>query len=201
MRNDAIVGMKKRVVAGLVVFVVTVVLSVAINSLGHGFDVGRSVSRYVGFEMWSSVLFAVGNAFVVAMVASFLWNLGENWRMPRLFFYLVLLISVTLMMLSVFPIGLCDFDGHISLVSRIHEISSRVMFVTMMMVAVIIATSSYGDRGTRIASSIYVLYSFLCVVGYLMEAFWFVPCVLLLESAYVIGFLVMLLFCRTRQRD
>lgn len=198
MNKDMVALGRKQIIAALVVFMTVVVLIVTVNSFGHGLDLGRSVSRYVGFEAWSSVVFTISNAFVVAMAAGFLWELGQAWKMPRLFYYVVFLMATMLILLSVFPIGFCDFDGHVSLVSRIHEISSRVMFLAMMLVATMITGSSYSSSKTRIASTIYVIYSLICVGGYLTSAFWFIPWVLFLESAYVVGFLVMLLFCKTR---
>ncbi len=187
--GDGVAVGRKRIVAGLAVFVAMVVLIVAVNSVSHGLDFGRSVSRYVGFEAWSAALFAVGNGFVVAMVASYLWKVGEARKMPRLFYYLVFLIAATLILLSVFPIGFCDFDGHVSLVSRIHEVSSRVMFIAMMLVAAMLAGNPYGSRRARIASAVFVLYALLCVVGYLTGAGWFLAGVLVWETAYIVYFI------------
>lgn len=63
----------------LAVFLTTATLGVVINSFvfGRGLSLDRSISRYVGYETWSAILFALGNFLVVAMVGKYLWKLGR----------------------------------------------------------------------------------------------------------------------------
>ncbi len=193
---------KKLLIAGLLAFILTASIAIIVHSLtGYGFDTHRSVSRYVGFEIWSAVLFTLGNCIVVASVAGFLWKIGEAWRMPRLYFYLVLVMGVSLVWLSVCPVGYCDVDGQVSLVSKMHQITSKTMFMTMLLVAVLIAGNPYASRITHIMSAIYVVYGAICIMGYLTEGSWFMPIVLIAETTYIISFIIMLMFCKTRKRS
>ncbi len=187
---------------GLLAFVITAATAVVLHSVtDYGFDTHRSVSRYVGFEFWSAMFFTLGNCIIVASVARFLWKLGELWRMPRLYFYLVFVMGVSLIWLSVCPVGYFDVDGKVSFVSKMHEISSKTMFMTMLLVAVLIAGNPYASRMTHIASAIYVIYGAICIMGYLTEGAWFMPIILITESAYIVSFIIMLMFCKTREHS
>lgn len=187
-------------VAGLVIFTVTASLAVALNSsiFGHGFDVSRSISRYVGFGVWSSILFVVGNCFVVSAVVRVLFRIGEAWQMPRIFYWLALIMCVALIWLSVFPIGMFDFDGKVSTISWMHMLGSRTLFVVMLVIAGMLAWSRYASPMTHGVCVGFMVYAAFCVVGHLMSAQWFIPYTLVFESTYILGFLVMLLFCKTR---
>lgn len=187
-------------VAGLIIFTVIATLAVVLNSFvfGYGFDVARSISRYVGFEVWSVLLFAIGNCFVVAAVARALFKIGEAWHMPKVFYWLTVIMCVALIWLSVFPIGMFDAEGSVSLISWLHILGSRTLFVVMMIVACMIAGNQYASPMTHGVCVGYMVYAIFCVVGHLTEASWFLPYTLIFESSYIVGFLVMLLFCKTR---
>lgn len=187
-------------IIGLLIFVTTSVLAVIINShvFGHGFDVSRSISRYVGFEIWSAILFEVGNCFVAAVVGKALYKIGGAWRMSKIFYILAMLMCISLIWLSVFPIGMFDYDGHVSTISWLHILGSRTLFITMLLTAVLIARTECASPITHGASVGYIVYAVFCVVGHLTDAEWFVPYTLVFETTYIVGFLVLLLFCKTR---
>lgn len=183
--------------AALAVFVATALAAVLVNGtvFGHGFVLSRSISRYVGYETWSAVVFAIGNIFVGLCIAKYLWRLGEVWKMPKLFYICIVLMVATLWALSVCPVGFCDFDGHVSLVSRIHEVSSRTMFIAMMLMSVMIALSKRTGVAAHVAGAAFATYAVICVAGYLLGADWFMVGTLIYESAYLVGFMLMLAIC------
>lgn len=177
------------------VFLTTALAAVILNSfvLGYGLNVERSISRYVGFEVWSSVIFACGNFFAAGATGAFLWRLGELWKLPRVYYYCVMVMVLGLVGLSLCPIGLFDVNGQKSIVSLIHELSSRTMFVMMMVVAGLLAIRPYGTRTSRILCGVYVVYGLLCTIGYLTHGSWFIPYCLVFETGYIAAFVVVLL--------
>lgn len=189
-----------RLLVALLVFVTTSVLGVVVNSFcfGKGLHLDWSVSRYVGSEVWSAIIFALGNVVVSAMMGKYLWQIGRMWKMPRVYYYFALLMLVGLIMLSVFPIGFFDVGGQKSIQSYIHEVSSRTMFLMMLFIAGMLILKRGATKSTRIWAMLYVAYGVFCVVGYLTAAGWFWPGLLIYESVYVAAFPLLLMTCRVR---
>lgn len=190
---------KKELVVALVIFVLTSALAVVINSLvGYGWDTSRSISRYVGMETWGAVIFALGNFVVAALLGKYLWKKGEVWKMPRVYYYAVLVMGVSLIWLSMCPIGYFDIDGNISVISRLHEIASRTMFAIMALIFAMIALNKNCCKLLRQGAVAYLVYVVICILGYFSKASWFVPVFLFFEASYLVGFAIILLVCEKR---
>lgn len=181
-------------------FLIVAFAAVIVNSfcLGHGLDFGRSISRYVGFEVWSALAFSPVCVFAAGATGVFLWKLGQRWEMPRVYYYCVLLMSAGLIFLSLFPIGLCDPVGSKSIVSFAHEISSRTMFLMMLATAAMLTVSRHAAVYSRRVSLVFVIYGVICVTGYFSHGAWFESCILLFETAYIAGFVAILLMQKNR---
>ena len=185
------------------VFLVTAGLGVAINStvFGRGLRLGWSISRYVGCETWSAVLFALGNFLVIAMVGRYLWKLGDKWHMLRVYYYCAFLMCVGLLWLSLCPVGYFDVvaNGVVekSVISYVHEISSKLMFIMMMLMAAMLAGNWRACAQTRAVCVAYLVYAVFCVTGYLTAGSWFTPLILIYESLYIASFPLVLIACRT----
>ncbi len=192
---------KTRLAVALAVFLTTSLAAVVLNSfvVGHGLTMGRSISRYVGFEMWSAVIFALGNFFAAGATGAFLWCLGELWKMPRVYYYCVMLMVLGLVWLSLCPIGLCDVNGQKSMISLVHELSSRTMFIMMVVTAGLLAVRPYGTTRSRAICGTYVIYGLVCIVGYLTHGEWFESRVLIFETLYIAGFVGILLAQQDRR--
>lgn len=188
------------------VFLLTAGLGVAINStvFGRGLRLGWSISRYVGSETWSAVIFALGNFLVVAMVGKYLWKLGDRWHMLRVYYYCAFLMCLGLILLSIFPVGYFDVvvNGVVekSVISYAHEISSRVMFVMMMLMAAMLAGNWRACAQTRAVCVAYLVYAVFCVTGYLTAGSWFTPLILIYESVYIAAFPLVLIACLTNKK-
>jgi len=192
---------KSCLIIALAIFLITAMMAVMVNSfvVGYGLSTGRSISRYVGYEVWSAVVFAIGNFFVSGVMGVFLWRLGKLWEMPRIYYYCVFLMVLGLITLSVCPIGLYDVGEQKSVVSLVHELSSRTMFIMMMIAAGLMAIKPYGTKVSRVLCVIYVFYGLVCVFGYLGNEVWFESRVLIFEILYIVGFVVMLLCQRDKR--
>ncbi len=187
-------------VLGLAVFLVTASLAVAINATcyGHGWHTETSISRYVGYETWSAVIFALGNFVMAGVLLKCLWRLGGVWKMPRIYYYMSLVMVVSLIGLSMCPVGYFDVNGQRSTISVLHELCSRAMFLMMLMVAGMLVWKSVGSEKARLAAGIYFVYGVICLIGYLTKGKWFLSYLLIYETMYIAGFVMMLICQRER---
>lgn len=197
-------GLDVRLVCGaLVIFVMTEILAVVGNSLlGRGFSLDRSISRYVGFGLWSSLIFALGNFVVAFLVSKYLWKVGAVWRMPRSFYYLVVTMAIGLIGLSFCPLGIADVNGEVGMVSHFHQVFSRLMFLMMLLVAIAITLNQRTNDAIRTVCMVFVTYGIICMVGMLGELAWFTELMLVWETMFFVLFMgLMLILPFGRKRD
>lgn len=96
------------VLADLILFV-TSVLAVAINSLKYGFHIDYTISRYVGLETWSAIVFGLGNVMVAYLSFRFLMWIQVRGKVPKwLMLILAGIFVVGLLGLSACPMGYFD---------------------------------------------------------------------------------------------
>ncbi len=188
------------IVGALAIFLGTAFLSIALNStvFGHGLNISESISHYVGLEVWSAIVFTLGNAFVAMLMSVFLWKLGEVWRMPKIFYVLIVVLVASLMGLSVCPAGMFDVGESTSLITWIHIITSRTMFITMMAIAALIVICRHANTLAHIVNVIYLIYAVICVVGFMSGAEWFMSGVMIFETMYLAGFMFAIAACDER---
>lgn len=188
-------------VSAMAVFLGSSFLSIAINSdvFGHGFDVSSSISHYVGLEIWSAVFFTIANAFVLTLLGTYLWRMGEAWRMPKAFFLLIVVLGVSLMGLSVFPSGMFDTGESSSLITWMHWLTSRTMFFTMMLISAMVILCKRANRVAHLVNVIFMMYAILCLVGFLTGDAWFSQAVMIFETLYLFGFMMAMALCDERK--
>lgn len=188
---------KRPIVVAILIFVLTTVAIVIINSLmRRAFLLNYSISRYVGSETWSAVVFGVVNYVVAFSVLTYLYRVGEKWKFQRWYYWIVVLTVVGLVGLSMCPIGYFDQPGSefaSSAPSHVHEICSRTMFVGMMVLVAMICFSKKTSRVTRMMAVAYIIYGMLCALGFIIKAPWFLGNMLVFESCYTFGFLALCL--------
>jgi len=194
---------KRPIVVAILVFVLTTVTIVVVNSYLLGkFMPNYSISRYVGSETWSAIGFMMANLVVAMMVLKYLYMVGEKWGFGRGYFWVVVMMAIGLIGLSACPIGYFDVVGYAtSAPSHVHEICSRLMFVCMLVVATMILVCKPAVVATRLVAAVYTAYGVVCVFGYMTGAQWFVSHVLLFESCYIFGFLAFCLGLQGREID
>ena len=191
-RGERMIDVKKQrgVVLAMGVFMLTALLGIVGNGLmGHGFHAQYSISQYIGFATWSALLFGVGNVIMIATVARFLYSVGEAWEMPRGFYWLVVLMATGLVGVSVIPAGYFDDLGLGGVPTEIHTMCARLMFVTMIIIAAMLAVARPASKWTRRAFGLYVVYGVICALAYLTEAPWFMRGILMFEATFLLGFL------------
>lgn len=191
---------RRKLGCSIIIFWAIVVLAVILNA-GARFAterpwlLGNSISWYVGSQAWSAILFALGNMIVAVVMSRFLWVLGEQWRMPRAYFFFLILLVVALVWLSSFPLGYFDLENQKSVISYLHEAGSRTMFLAMAVVVFFLSTNAGLSKLLRVALRCFVLYAVFCVLAVLAGLSGFYAGLLFFESFYIFAFMMLLLWC------
>lgn len=188
------------VVGAMGSFLGTAFLIIALNSTvgRYGFHADYTISRYVGLEHWSAIVFFLSNIFVTILIGRYLFLLGAAWKMPKLFYVLTVIMAVMLVGLSAFPIGLFDVNGTTSIISWAHQITSRGMFITMLLIAMMIVACRRAGAVAHIANILFILFAVVFVVGFLTKAPWFLSHAMAYETAYLLGFMIAMALCDER---
>ncbi len=189
------------IIGAMMSFLGTAFLIIAINSIvfRHGFHPNLTISRYVGMEIWSALVFALSNIFVTMFIGRYLWQLGQAWQMPKLYYCLVIFQAVTLLALSACPVGMFDVTSTApSVISWIHNLSARAMFLTMMLIAAMVVFCRRANVLAHVFNAFYVLYAAICIFGHFAERPWFVANIMFIEAAYLFGFMLAMAFCDKR---
>jgi len=186
------------ILAGGLLFA-TSLLAVVVNSFGYGFHLDYTISRYVGLETWSALLFGLGNVVVAWFSWKFLLWIQAECEIPKwLMVILAGIFIVGLLGVSVCPMGYFDEPGTTygsSVPSFIHNRCSRVMFFSMLMLIVVVATKLKMEGWLKVATAVYVVYGLICVVMFLAKMSWFNGLILIFESSYIFGFFGVCLGC------
>ena len=175
------------------VFLVTEVLVVALYVFvfGRGFNLNWSISRYMGTDYWSAILFALSNFIVVFLVLKYLLQVRKVHKLSAFWLVLVIAMVVAYVGLSICPIGLFDpYWGHFGVVSTIHHTCAQTLFAIMAMVA--LGTMLVIKKGKLfiafgVALIVYMIGSTYC---YKASVGFFIDNVLIFESAYILANLI-----------
>lgn len=168
-----------------------------INSLSHGWHPNYSISYYVGLETWSALVFALGNIAVTGFLGKYLFTVGKAWKMPRWYYWLVVLIGAMLIGLSLCPLGYFARKG-LMMGDRIHEFCSRTMFCCMLLIALMFLSSKYAKGINRWGALVFIIYGLVAGAAYILDASWMAEGKIFAESAYLIGFMVLGLTLQTK---
>lgn len=177
----------------LLIFVLTSCFAIVVNGLvaRGGVNFSYSISRYVGLGTISSAIFALGNFVVTYALSSRLYEIGQQFKMPKAYYWLVILMAIALVGLLVCPVGYFDQAGVVSLPSRVHEVCSRAMFGCMILIAAWLMIQKKTTRWAKAWCAAYVVYALVCVVGYLWGFAWFSSVMLVYESCYLAWFMIL----------
>lgn len=199
MKQSAVMRETHRMWMATGVFALVTALIVAVNSMISGWHLEYSISRYVGLQTWSAILFALSNFVVIGLVGKYLYAVGEHWRLKRWFYYVIVLMMVAFVGVSMCPLGYFDrFVAGKSVVSVIHELCSRGLFVCMAVLALGLFLCRQIDQKTRILCAVFVLYGIVCAIAYFRRSGWLTQAMLVFESCYIVGF--MMLCCGFREK-
>lgn len=164
-----------------------------------GLHIDFSISKYVGLSFPSAIAFLVVNTFVALSIWQYLKpKLGD--KVQR---FLMIYIMVTLVLLSLFPIGLFDeiipspiIFGRTP-ISFLHVITSRTMFVAMCAFALYTfyagRRKSMHDEVVIKTALAFFLYAAICVFTYIFFSTIFWQFDIIFEALYIAFFFVVVL--------
>ncbi len=190
-------------VSAMAVFLGSSFLSIAVNSdmYGHGFDISSSISHYVGLEIWSAIFFTLANVFVAILLGNYLWRMGEAWRMPKVFYWMIVILVASLIGLSVCPSGMFDTGESPSIITWVHILTSRTMFFVMMLLSAMVIFCRRANTVAHAVNILFMMYAILCLVGFLTEDAWFMDAVMVYETMYLFGFMMAMALCDAREEN
>ena len=192
---------KKVVVRTMILFWVNFALILAAHNLTGraGLYIDYSISKYVGLSFPSAIMFLIVNTFVAISMWRYLKpRLGDKIQKLLMGF-----IVVTLILLSLFPIGLFDtiipspviFDR--TPISFLHVLTSRAMFIAMCLFSLYTFYAGrrknlHNENTIKIALAFFI-YAALCTFFYIFfsNIFWEID--LIFESLYIAFFFIVVL--------
>ena len=201
MNNLEKIKSKKVVVRAMILFWVNFfAILVTHNLTGRaGLHVDFSISKYVGLSFPSAIAFLIVNTFVALSMWRYLSpKLGD--KIQRI---LMIYIVITLILLSLFPIGL--FDEIIpnpvvfgrTPISFLHVITSRTMFVAMCAFALYTfyagRRKSLHDETVIKTALAFFLYAVICTFVYIFFSSIFWSFDIIFESLYIAFFFIVVL--------
>ena len=194
--------MRKKVYYSMVAFgaVFIAILKTFFNSfdnLSADFCINYSISKYVGLSFPSAIAFLLVNIFVSVVMWQYLKpKLKSEWLK-----LLLKIIVVTLVLLSVFPIGLFDnilpepvLFGRTP-ISFLHVSTSRTMFIAMAAFSVMAfyegKVKNLHDKNVRKVALLFFIYAVICTFAFIFfsEIFWQID--LIFESLYIAFFFIL----------
>ncbi len=192
---------KKTVIISMVAFWGIFCLILLFHSLTGtaGLRLDYSISKYVGLSFPSAILFLLTNVFVSVA----LWR----YLMPRLKTdaqkIIMKIIVATLVMLSLFPIGLFDniIPGPVILgrtpISFLHVITSRTMFVAISAFALLTfyegKSKNLHDVNIQKTALAFFLYAAICIFVFIFFSTFFWQFDIIFESLYIALFFIVVL--------
>ena len=157
-----------------------------------GFHMEYSISRYVGREWWSAVIFALGNFVIVWEVYRYTRTVWKEYG--KVWLGLMVVMLVCYVGLSLCPLGLFDSDIEtLGAVSVLHQIFARGMFITMAVIGFVKGMEIFKvRRRAAVACFAYVALAVgLGVMSFTTKVFWDLNFVI--ETAYIYLFMIMLM--------
>ena len=166
---------------------------------GYFWDLTLTISRYVGLQLWSSVLFAVCN-FVIAGLL-FRYYIHVRKYFSPIWFVLGLIEVIGFIGLSIFP--------HVNFVSpEIKEIFvnahigfARTMFVAMFCMGLErLRIARLKDDVATKATIAFLLYGVIYITGYSTKWNTMWDTMFIWETGYIYAFMAMLILTRRNRR-
>lgn len=192
---------KRTVIRAMILFWVNfIVILITHNLTGRaGLHIDFSISKYVGLSFPSAIAFFIVNTFVALSMWRYLKpKLGD--KIQRL---LMGYIVITLILLSLFPIGLFDTiipDPIIfgrTPISFLHVLTSRTMFIAMCLFSLYTfyaaRRKNLRDEAMIKVALAFFIYATLCTFFYIFfsNIFWQID--LIFEAVYIAFFFIVVL--------
>lgn len=182
---------------------------------GYAGDLTITISRYVGLNLWTSILFAICNFAIITIMFRYYLSLRKSRSM--LWFILCCLQVAGFFVLSIFPHNTFITNQNLrDIVNNIHIIAARTMFISMFGVAIETLRLSCPNRlkflqnlpllktprtllipkNTANVCIFFALYGLIYVTVFLTKLDVTFGNTLIVESGYIYSFMAFLLLTR-----
>ena len=158
---------------------------------GRAGDASLTISRYVGLNWWSSLIFCAGNMAIVVLIVNYLLTRAKNrgflWRM------LMYVFVIAFMALSISP--------HVpdeSMPAIIHKFFAGVMFVDIALIS-LLSIAKAENKFTTCFALLFTAYSVYFCISDVLRVPYFMNLILWFESEYIFAFFALLLVSEPRE--
>ncbi len=160
---------------------------------GYAGNLVLTISRYVGLEIWTSILFFIFNIFIIILMLRFYLFSWRNYS--KFWLFCALVQALGFIILSIFP-HQSFLSGEIGdIVSGIHIFMARMMFMAMFLM---------GAEQLRLIVSkkmkppkillVFLLCGVFCFFGFSFQWKFVEDTILVWESLYIFLFMGSLVF-------
>lgn len=158
---------------------------------GHLGDSSLTISRFVGLQTWSSLLFCCYNVVIASML--FYWLLEKSKDTGFLWRFLMSAFIVTFLALSISP-HMPDEGAS----SKVHCFFAGAMFVAMTLIGLYKLLKS-KQKADTLVSFLFVAFGIFFIIVDMAKPDWFVQSILWYETGYLYAFFATLLFTNRLQ--
>jgi hypothetical protein len=145
-----------------------------------GVELGASISKHVGFAVYSSVLFAIANTITVVLLVRHINQLYKSHDFSKLWLMTISAMATAMLITSYFPL-----TGEMQLIDNIHRASSWTVF-GLAIVFAIITFCSVRTRVSVLVSGIFLAFGAACLMWFMAFSDFFWGYVLILESLFIL---------------
>ena len=184
---------KKFIRMAIFIFVTVVAIITIMHSfiLGRGFHLNWSISRYMGTDFWSAIIFCLANFVVAVMTLKYLFTVKREYGLSPIFVILAVIMTVLFVLLSVFPVGLFDANwGEFGLISHLHRGSSYTLFAFLILLTLDLMIEVRKGLVMHLFGAAAVTLSLFCVISFFAGWDFFNDYMYIFESGYVLMNLV-----------
>lgn len=166
---------------------------------GYFGNLTLTISRYVGLELWSSILFCVCNIIIAVLLLRYFISVRK--RFSIIWFLLSLVEVVGFLGLSFFPhIGFGSEETRL-IFADIHITFARMMFIAMFCMGLErLRIAVLKDNIATKATLAFLAYGLIYVIGYMAKWNVLWESMLIWETGYIYVFMAMLVLTRRNPR-
>ncbi|MBR2588793.1 hypothetical protein IKE84_00380 [Candidatus Saccharibacteria bacterium] len=158
-------------------------------------NLALTISEYVGLELWSSVFFAICNIFIILLM--FRYYLSMRKRMSTAWFILSIIQVVGFIGLSICPHNAFLSGEAREIVSQIHILMAKIMFLAMFgMMFERLRISKFKNTAVTRVCLAFLAYGIAYIICYASNWNIFWNSVLIWESGYIYAFIGALILTR-----
>ena len=199
------------------IFALSQIIILGYNWINKGYagNLSLTVSRYVGLELWTSILFAAFNVFIIVIMLRYYLSLRKS--RSTLWFLFGCVQVAGFFLLSIFPHNIFMEGTAREIVCNIHEVSARAMFIAMFGMTLETLRLSYPNHlkflqnlpllkspkqlaFPKITAPVCIFFFIYGIVYAISYATRWAPIwnhVLVLETGYIYAFMAFLILTRT----